>query len=152
MASKPSHDSPIFFTTALFQRTKITVQGDIVQRVLPTKNCSKRVLSATPGIFVNNIRTQQSNGRHCSHRTMSDFVPPSRMTCFYRLRSAADGGSGGNCQRASSHRGQGRMRTTTRGMPSTRDEELVDRECCNDDNAMIMRATCDEEQRKQEDE
>ncbi len=37
-------------------------------------------------------------------------------------------------------------------MPLTQEDELVDRECCDDDNATIMRATCDEEKCKQEDE
>jgi hypothetical protein len=66
--SGPSHDGPIFFTTALFQRTKI--MGDVADDLFGRRHRSTRVANEKPQLkgaisyplhFCKKIRTQQSN-------------------------------------------------------------------------------------------
>jgi hypothetical protein len=46
MISGPSHDGPIFFTTALFQRTKI--MGDVANDLVGRRHRSTRVANEKP--------------------------------------------------------------------------------------------------------
>jgi hypothetical protein len=105
------------------QRTKIAGDVAVDLLVVNEKPQLKGAISY-PLHFYKKIRTQQSNGRFRSRQMTSDVILPLRTTRVDRLWNAGNKGGGGEYQRASSHRGQGRTRTTTKGKPSTRDEAL----------------------------